>query len=162
MPHVVDLVGWLSLPNPNEAPPVPGGTESPGEGVTAVSTEALKTFAKNIAELIPIVDHAYTQMDLGGIQAGNFGAATTLQDKMSGEAGLGVTTRQFLEQTGDVLRRMVSAALAIAAEFENAEDLNEATSADVGFEMSMVKTGVKALNPAAIADEGAADDTPTP
>lgn len=155
MGHVVDLVGWTYPSNPNVPPPVPGGN-SPGEGVTTVSTEALRTFAHNIGQLIPIVDQAWEQMDLAWIQAGNFGLATTLKVKMSGDAGFGPATRQFLDRTADVLRRLQNAALSIADEFENAEELNEATSADVGFQMSMVKTGVNALNPAAIPEEGAA------
>lgn len=153
--HMGGLMGWSAPDNPNELPSVPG-RDNPGEGVTAVSTEALRAYANNIDMLIPILDQARDQLDLNWIQAGNFGAATALKEKMSSKTGIGVTTWNFLEQTAETLGHIRNAARNIAAEFENAEDLNEATSADVGFQMTELKTAVGALKAGAVPDEDGA------
>src|ERR1700754_4118680 len=42
---------WIPQGNVTTPPPVPGGADHPGKGVTTVNTEAMRTFAKNMQTL---------------------------------------------------------------------------------------------------------------
>src|SRR5258705_12969527 len=82
--------GNQSIPGPNgtitgtgavtQPPPVPGGSATPGKGVTAVHTAAMKTFAANLASLADTGGPLYKLIDSLGqvnVKPGGFRSAQT-------------------------------------------------------------------------------------
>jgi hypothetical protein len=148
-----DLVKGFTEPDPNKignippenknptpdhgpvvnAPPVPGGHEHPGKGVTVVNTKAMKTFAQNIGGLVAKdgpLQKALDGMTTVNVKAGGFHTAVTLASAVNGETGMRGGTVQTLTDMIQVLTEISEATAKMANRYEKAEELNAMTSAD--------------------------------
>lgn len=114
-----------------DAPPVPGGADHPGKGVTAVSTEALKTFGSNL-ELLkqPLLNARNAVVDVK-IKPGAFFDAHEMEKKVNG-GGLVDPTSEFLRTTVEAAIDMVAKAQKMATDYATAEEFNSMTAAEFG------------------------------
>jgi hypothetical protein len=112
-------------------PKVPGGSDTPGKGVTTVNMEAMKVYAKNLAEIVAEgspLRKVYADLDDVSVRGGGFGTASKLTNKISGAGGLRDATKLTI---GDMIRaisEVSDAMLKISANYEQAEDLNKMTN----------------------------------
>jgi hypothetical protein len=116
-----------------EAPPVPGGHDHPGKGVTVVNTKAMKTFATNVGGLVAdggALKAALTDMDNVHVHAGGFRTAIALEKTVNGPGAMQGGTRQTLADMIEVLSSLADAVGRMANHYDNAEDANKMTSAD--------------------------------
>ena len=114
-------------------PPVPGGSQTPGKGVTVVNTAAMKTFAENLRVLV--ADNSplkQIQGHLGeiNVRAGGFRTAVNLANKINGPGQLRDGTKKTVDDVVEVLIQISDALLLMASHYEKAEDANTMSSAD--------------------------------
>lgn len=123
------------IPPPNQMPqnnpdlhlpPVPGGPDTPGKGVTTVSTDAIRTFAANLQLLEAPIRSALTATSDVNIHAGAFNQAFVLARKIGGDGQLRDSTRLVLTNALDALAEIRAACLKLVAEYDTAEELNKA------------------------------------
>jgi len=107
-------------------PPVPGGADTPGKGVTSVSTDAIRTFAANLLLLEDPIRTALKGTDNVNIHAGAFNQAFVLTRKIGGDGQLLTSTRAVLTNALDALESIRAACFKLVAEYDTAEELNEA------------------------------------
>jgi hypothetical protein len=132
-------------------PPVPGGADHPGEGVTAVNTEAMKTFAANVRGLIdhdsPLRQIAQELPDIK-VKAGGFRSAMTLADNISGSGKLIDATVSTLQTTIQAIATLADAVHKIAVDYENHEDANKMTSEQYSKYLGQASTLVNRIDSA--------------
>jgi hypothetical protein len=128
-----------------ESPAVPGGSDTPGKGVTMVSTTALRTFAENIRSLWDPLDQAANSIQHVPVRAGGFQVAFNLDKAVSGEGGVVTQTRDFINQVQIVLEKVVNAANAVAHSYNTAEELNGMTSKQLGEYVTQLSGQVNGL-----------------
>jgi hypothetical protein len=126
-------------------PDVPGGHDTPGKGVTAVSTDAMKTFVSNLKQLNDPLQTSYTKLGTVDVRAGGFHEAFTLRDKIMGDTGLAASTQKFIGNTRETLADIANAADALALKYTNAEDFNSMTGADLGTYVSELNGDINGL-----------------
>ncbi|MFE0023578.1 hypothetical protein [Amycolatopsis sp. NPDC059021] len=125
-----------------KAPPVPGGGETPGKGVTTVNTKAMKNLAQHLDELLPPLKS--TQERIAGVKLrpGGFQTAVNLSKSVDNiKDATGATLRSVVEvvaETSDALKR-------IALKYESAEEANKMTGDDFGKYFSQTSGWVNAM-----------------
>lgn len=127
-------------------PPVPGGADKPGSGVTAVSTDAMKTFAANVMTLGGSLRQARTRIGTVNVAAGGFPEGFEIKNRIVGTNGLVQTTGAFLDVAIETLTDVVNAANSLVHTYTNAEDLNGLTSQELGEFVSEARTDVNGLS----------------
>jgi hypothetical protein len=117
-----------------QPPPVPGGSSTPGKGVTTVNTAAMKTFAANLASLAETGGPLYKLIDYLGqvnVKAGGFRSAqSNIHDPLMGK---GMLKEQSVTMVHDLIdsiniasEKMSKAAL----KYETADEANNMSSTD--------------------------------
>ncbi|WP_199730469.1 hypothetical protein [Amycolatopsis panacis] len=118
---------WIPPGNVGKPPPVPGGSDHPGKGVTAVNTEAMRTFAKNLQSL---ADGPIKSLPdkLEGVQL-KPGVFLTAQEKIvkpiTGPGGLRDTTKSAIHDLSKALDEVAEAVITAAKAYENADEVNK-------------------------------------
>jgi hypothetical protein len=114
-------------------PPVPGGTDTPGKGVTAVNTAAMKTYAQNLDSLVadngPLknISHA---MDTMVVKAGGFRGAAALTTKVTGDSGIRNAAQKTLADMVTVITNISDSVKKMSANYESAEEANKMSKDD--------------------------------
>jgi hypothetical protein len=133
VPPAVEVPNELPDPDPMPQhdpgvtlPPVPGGTNTPGRGVTTVSTQAIRTFAANLLLLEEPIRTALTGMAGVDVRPGAFNQAFVLANKIDGDGELRDSTRDVLTKALDALVAIRQACHRIVTEYDTAEELNNA------------------------------------
>ncbi|MGW4399587.1 hypothetical protein ACWEHA_30225 [Amycolatopsis nivea] len=123
---------WIPPGDVGKPPPVPGGSEHPGKGVTAVNTEAMRTFAKNMQALAdgPLKD---LPAKLDGIQL-KPGVFLTAQSKIAkpiqGTNELRDTTRTAIHDLCKALDEVADAVNKASKAYDNADEVNKMSADD--------------------------------
>jgi hypothetical protein len=118
---------WIPEGDVGKPPPVPGGSEHPGKGVTVVNTAAMRTFAKNLHTLAdgPIKD---LPNKLDGVQL-KPGVFLTAQDKIVkpiiGPGGLRDSSKTAIHDLVKALGEVADAVNTAAKAYENADEVNK-------------------------------------
>ncbi|MBB4687593.1 WXG100 family type VII secretion target [Amycolatopsis jiangsuensis] len=121
---------WIPPGDVGKPPPVPGGSDTPGKGVTAVNTEAMRTFAKNLETLAdgPIKD---LEHKLDGVQL-KPGIFLTANEKIFqpilGSNALRDTSKTAIHDLVRALGDMSEAVNTAAKAYENADEVNKMTA----------------------------------
>lgn len=126
-------------------PPVPGGSDHPGQGVTTVNTDAIRTFAANLLLLEEPIRTALKGMDNVNIHAGAFNQAFVLTRKISGDGQLLPSTRTVLTNALDALVSIRTACFRIVTEYDTTEELNEADANKFGELILDAKTVISGM-----------------
>jgi hypothetical protein len=126
-------------------PPVPGGADHPGQGVTSVSTDAIRTFAANLLLLEDPIRTALTGMGNVDIHAGAFNQAFVLSRKIGGDGQLLASTRTVLTNALDALESIRAACFKLVAEYDTAEELNKADANKFGELILDAKTVISGM-----------------
>ncbi|MFB9909021.1 hypothetical protein [Allokutzneria oryzae] len=144
-----DLGSWNGPPGEfftGQYPPprVPGGSETPGKGVTTVSTEALKLFAGNIRSLLPALREVRTRLLDVKLAPGAFYDAHQLMVKVvgagdAGTGGLQPTTLKFVENAINAITVTADELDKLASAYATAEELNRMTGMDLGEHIERAK-----------------------
>ena len=147
-------------------PPVP--SEDDTKGQTVVSTDALDTFAANITNLVPPVKDALTTLaGLPKVAAGGFPEAYTISGQISGGSGSGGgggggsgggggggggggsdladSYKMVLNYLADGLTNIAGAASSMSKTYSTADELNNATAADVTSALAAVTSDFGSL-----------------
>jgi hypothetical protein len=125
------ITGTGDVPQP---PAVPGGSATPGKGVTAVNTAAMKTFATNLASLAETGGPLYKLIDYlaqVNVKPGGFRSAqTNIAEPMMGTGKLRDESTKMVHDLIDSINiaaeKMSQAALA----YETADEANNMSSTD--------------------------------
>ncbi|WP_020660760.1 hypothetical protein [Amycolatopsis benzoatilytica] len=123
---------WIPPGDVGTAPPVPGGSEHPGRGVTAVNTEAMRTFAKNMQTLAdgPLKD---LPAKLDGVQL-KPGVFLTAHDKIvtpiQGTNMLVDNTRTAIHDLCKALDEVADAVTKASKAYDNADEVNKMSADD--------------------------------
>lgn len=135
------------MPNngPVNLPPVPGGADHPGQGVTTVSTDAIRTFAANVLLLEDPIRTALNGMGNVDIHAGAFNQAFVLSRKIGGDGQLLPSTRTVLTNALDALESIRTACLRIVSEYDTAEELNRVDADKFGELILDAKTVINGM-----------------
>ncbi|SDP42166.1 hypothetical protein [Lentzea jiangxiensis] len=141
----------LGVDPARQGPPVPGGVDSPGKGVTRINVEAVKHFANNVRSLIPEVKKAIDELEgLRDFGPGNFGAAHRFRDKVFGGSEDGVTLRSstlnVLLDTHSILESIVLRCDEIVKTYKTAEQLTELDAEEFTGMVSKVQGSVAGMN----------------
>jgi hypothetical protein len=150
------------------APPVPGSGS--GQNDVVVNTDALDTFASNVNSLIAPVKDALTTLEgLPKVAAGGFPEAYTISDQVSGGpssgTGSGSATdladsyKMVLNYLANGLTDIAGAANNLSTTYSTADDLNNATAADV---TNALNSATSDFNNLLTADGGSPPSTSTP
>lgn len=134
------------------APPVPGGHDHPGRGVTVVNTKAMKTFATNISGLVADggpLRQALTALEDVDVRAGGFRTAVALAKVVNGPDGMQGATRKTLADMIEVLTSVSDAVNKMANHYEKAEDLNTMSSADYATYLGQTSGSINSMGPQA-------------
>ncbi|GAA3558622.1 hypothetical protein GCM10022222_47710 [Amycolatopsis ultiminotia] len=121
---------WIPPGDVGDPPPVPGGADHPGKGVTAVNTEAMRTFAKNMQTLAegPLKDLP-GKLDEVLLKPGFF---LTAQNKIFtpilGSNALRDSTRSSIHDLVKALGDVSEAVTQAAKSYDNADELNKMTA----------------------------------
>lgn len=139
-----DYVEESGLEYPGEKPPPVGdGPKPPNYGGKAedgrqvvVSTEAIKRFIATLTELREMLEPAKGYVAEIDIKPGAFGAAYALRDRVMGEEGkdspgIQSIVQSFLENTTLGMDHLEDDLAKVLKNYENAEELNKASAADV-------------------------------
>jgi hypothetical protein len=125
-------------------PPVPSEDDTKGE--TVVNTDALDTFAANVTTLVPAVKTALTTLaGLPKVASGGFPEAYTISNQVTGGSGSGSggsngggsgsdladSFKMVLNYLSDGLTDIAGAASSMSKTYSTADELNNATVADV-------------------------------
>ncbi|MEC3975221.1 hypothetical protein [Amycolatopsis sp. H20-H5] len=110
-------------------PAVPGGSDTPGKGVTTVSTEAIKTFANNMQSLVVPLMYADEMLKQIKVAPGALPASFVLKGKVD---GLVPATQEFVSVVKKALVEVVKTANSMALHYKNAEEFNKMTGKDLG------------------------------
>lgn len=130
-------------------PTVPGGSDHPGQGVTSVSPDAMRTFASNLEQLEQVVADLIQKITGVKVTAGSFSTAVNLAQKIdAATSGLTDTTTTVLTDLKTTVTDTVAAARKLAADFDNAEDLNGLTADNFNRYINQVSSDVNNLNSA--------------
>lgn len=118
---------WIPPGDVGKPPPVPGGSDHPGKGVTVVNTEAMRTFAKNLQSL---ADGPIKSLPdkLEGVQL-KPGVFLTAQEKIvkpiTGPGGLRDTTKSAIHDLSKALDEVAEAVNTAAKAYESADEANK-------------------------------------
>lgn len=128
-----------------DPPPVPGGDETPGKGVTTVSTEAITLFANNIEKLYGPMDELIKDLEAVEFAPGALPASFVLKSDIAGDKGLVPGSVTFINQVRDALAQIVNSARSLASAYQNHEEFNKMTGKDLGEFISQLKGSINAL-----------------
>jgi hypothetical protein len=134
------------------APPVPGGHDHPGKGVTVVNINAMKTFASNISGLVADdgpLRQALVQLEDVDVRAGGFRTAVALAKVVNGPDGMQGATRSTLTDVIQVLTSVADAVNRMANHYEKAEDLNTISSTDYATYLGQTSGAINSMGPQA-------------
>ncbi|MDX8149476.1 hypothetical protein SK854_45650 [Lentzea sp. BCCO 10_0061] len=130
-------------------PPVPGGVDTPGQGLNVVNVDAIITYANNLEALQPFMTNMIDSMDFvlsKRFGAGAFGAANNLEATVVGNGGqnggasLVGSIRSVLVEAETIMKDMVVKCREIAAKYKTADDLTKLDADD----FKQIVTGVNA------------------
>lgn len=116
-----------NVPTP---PPVPGGSEHPGQGVTVVNTQAMHVFAQNMRTLAdgPLAQIP-NQLDTVNIKPGIFATAhNKIVIPIVSEGGLRDTTRTTVQDLITALHDAADAVDKAANAYDSADEANTMTT----------------------------------
>jgi hypothetical protein len=140
-------------------PPVPGGAHSPGKGVTTVNTDAMRTFAKNIAQLAEPLTTSMNAVQSVNVRAGAFPSAITLASKINTpQTGLRDSVVASLDQIAQAIGDTADAVSRMALAYDSGEAANKITASKYGDFMQQGSAVISSLVPAGGA--GAATGSP--
>lgn len=134
------------------APPVPGGHDHPGRGVTVVNTKAMKTFAANVSGLVAEdgpLRKALAAMEDVDVRAGGFRTAVSLAKVVNGPDSMQGATRNTLADMIEVLASVADAVNRMANHYEKTEDLNTMSSADYATYLGQTSGAINSMGPQA-------------
>jgi hypothetical protein len=124
-----------------QPPAVPGG-DTPGKGVTAVNTAAMKTFATNLASLETPLQELKTYLSEVNVKPGGFRSAAALEKKTTDLKTSSVDAVSGLIGAITTLSdKIAKAALA----YDTADDANNMSSTDYANYFGQVTTDVNNL-----------------
>ncbi|MGO1056149.1 hypothetical protein [Crossiella sp. CA198] len=115
-----------------KGPPVPGDTGNGGGPQIKVSPDALRKFAENIEQLIPLIDVSVAQLNGVNVRAGSFPNAVNLANSVNAPGRLTDTLTQVFTTGKKTITDTAAAMRKIAADYDKAEDLNTITVSDYG------------------------------
>jgi hypothetical protein len=134
------------------APPVPGGHDHPGRGVTVVNINAMKTFASNISGLVADngpLRQALVELEDVDVRAGGFRTAVALAKVVNGPEGMQGATRSTVSDVIEVLTSVADAVNRMANHYEKAEDLNTISSTDYATYLGQASGAINSMGPQA-------------
>ncbi|MEU4669218.1 hypothetical protein AB0F91_14835 [Amycolatopsis sp. NPDC023774] len=120
---------WIPQGNVTTPPPVPGGAEHPGKGVTTVNTEAMRTFATNMQTLAdgPLKDLP-GQLDGITVKPGIFATANSkITQPIVGPGGVRDTTRATIQDLITSLHDLSEAVNTASKAYDDADEANNMT-----------------------------------
>jgi hypothetical protein len=127
-------------------PPVPGGADTPGKGVTTINTKAMQTYASNIDALIQPLRDSANALQSVNIKPGVFPAALELSKSINtGETGLRDASYTVLNNLVNALVDVHDALRLMASKYDKAEDLNEISAGDYANYMAIAAGRVNAV-----------------
>jgi hypothetical protein len=151
--------GDQTIPGPNgtitgtgdvtQPPPVPGGSEHPGKGVTAVNTAAMKTFAANLASLAedggPLTK-LLTYVGSVNVKPGGFHAAQdSIVEPVVGSGKLKEQTVQMVHDLIDSINTTSEKMAAAALAYETADEANKMSTTDFANYFGQVTTDINQI-----------------
>jgi uncharacterized protein YukE len=129
-------------------PTVPDNSGSNGQNIS-VSPDAMRTFAANLEQLEQVVASLIKEITGVNVTAGSFSTAVNLAQKIdAATSGLTDTTNTVLTDLMTTITDTVAAARKLAADFDNAEDLNGLTADNFNRYINQVSSDVNNLNSA--------------
>lgn len=140
------ITGHGPVTNP---PSVPGGSATPGKGVTSVNTEAMKTFAKNLASLAedggPLTQ-LLTEVGNVNVKPGGFHAAqNNIVEPMNGSGKLKEQTVQMVHDLIDSINTTSEKMAQAAQAYETADEANKMSGTDFANYFGQVTTDINQI-----------------
>jgi hypothetical protein len=135
-----------------QAPVVPGGADTPGEGVHVISVDAVVYFGRSLDPLIAEVRKALEELSgLGEFGPGTFGAAHNFRAKVFGSNGdttgsLKASTILVLQDTLSILDSIQKRCDEIAQKYRTADQLTELDAEEFTSMVSKVQSSVSGMN----------------
>ncbi|WP_239154305.1 hypothetical protein [Amycolatopsis sp. FDAARGOS 1241] len=117
---------WIPQGTVTTPPPVPGGSDHPGKGVTTVNTEAMKVWAKNMQTLAdgPIKDLP-NQLDGITVKPGIFATAQNkIINPIVGSGGVRDKVRSAIQDLIPAMHDAAEAANKAAKDYEDRDEFN--------------------------------------
>jgi hypothetical protein len=129
-----------------QPPPVPGGSSTPGKGVTAVNTAAMKTFAANLASLADTGGPLYKLIDYLGqvnVKPGGFRSAQTyIHDPLMGTGKLKDQSVKMVHDLIDSINTASEKMSQAALRYETADEANNMSSTDYSNYFGQLSTDI--------------------
>jgi hypothetical protein len=129
-----------------QPPPVPGGSSTPGKGVTAVNTAAMRTFAANLASLGDASSPLYKLIDYLGqvnVKPGGFRSAlTNIQEPVMGTGKLKEESVKMVHDLIDAINTASEKMSQAALKYETADEANNMSSTDFSNYFGQLTTDV--------------------
>jgi hypothetical protein len=129
-----------------QPPPVPGGSSTPGKGVTAVNTAAMKTFAANLASLADTGGPLYKLIDYLGqvnVKPGGFRSAQTyIHDPLMGTGKLKDQSVKMVHDLIDSINTASEKMSQAALKYETADEANNMSSTDYSNYFGQLSTDI--------------------
>lgn len=146
--------GSISTP-----PPVPGGADHPGKGSTAVNTEAMKTFAKNLLSLVDTdspVAKVRSELAQINIHPGGFHTAVNLATQINSgsSSGLADGTATAVGQIIEAVTSLADAVNKIGNHYDSIEAVNKMTADQYNSYMALANGEIGQLSGAGSGGSG--------